>query len=140
MSWKDNTAMSWNDGSGWVKVSDHSRAELEVGFNRIGTDTRMVDGTLRRYSVAKKRTWTLSWDNLPSRNTAGGLQTVDGGMDGEDLEDFYDDNDAPFQMQLRKGDGTAETFTVMITDFSKSIVKRGQKTDLWNLSITLEEV
>jgi hypothetical protein len=28
----------------------------------------------------------------------------------------------------------------MIADFSKTIVKRGSGIDLWNLSITLEEV
>jgi hypothetical protein len=50
-------------------------------------------------------------------------------------------------MKLRKGsdeakaanDGTLETVLVMVSDFSKTIEKRGV-VDLWTLSITLEEV
>jgi hypothetical protein len=96
---------------------------------------------LRRYSVAKKRTWTCSWDNLPSTNSKGvtSFTTADGGWAGEDMEDFHNRTDGSFQMQLRRGDTTVTTVTVMISDFSKEVLKRGV-VDLWNLDITLEEV
>jgi len=39
-------------------------------------------------------------------------------------------------MQLRTGDGTIEVVTVMISDFSKEVTKRGPGIDLWSLSVT----
>lgn len=139
ISWKDNTIMLWDTGSGEQKVSDHGRSSLDVSYQRLGTDQRMIDGLMRRHSTAKKRTWTVSWENLPARTTAGGFNTVDDGMDGETLEEFYYDNDGVFTMILRDGAGNRTNHNVLITDFSKTVVKRGNLNDLWNLSITLEE-
>ena len=153
MSWIDNAAMFWStNGTTWNKVTDHNRGPIDVDFERIETKTRMVDGTMRRYSVAKKRTFSTSWAMLPSKKNATyggktGLTTVDGGWAGEDIESFHNTNDGVFYMKLRKGsdeakaanDGTIEVVTVMISDFSKSIEKRGV-VDLWSLNITLEEV
>lgn len=140
MAWKDNAIMFWHDGTGFKKITDHNRSPLSVSVERIETKQRMADSTMRRYVVAKKRTWSADWSNIPSTNSkAGGLSTVDGGWAGEDIEKFHNTTDGAFQMQLRRGDGTVETVTVMIIDFSKEIVKRGT-VDLWDLSITLEEV
>lgn len=153
MSWQANAIMYWStDNINWNKVTDHNRQPLDISYERFGTDQRMVDATLRRYSVAKKRTFTVSWDMLPSKVTPSyggksGLGTVDGGWAGEDIETFYYANDGRFYMKLRKGideakasnDGTIETVQVMITEFSKTVVKRGI-VDFWQLDITLEEV
>ena len=155
MAWTDNAIMFWStDGVTWNKITDHGRAPLDVSVERIEKKSRMVNGTLRRYSVNKKRTLSASWTNIPSKknsvhNGRTGLTTVDGGWAGEDIEDFHDSvaGDGAFWMKLRKGsdefkaanDGTLEQFKVMISDFSKSVEKRGV-VDLWNLSITLEEV
>ena len=141
MSWTANALMFWDDGGTWRKITDHNRSPLTVGVERIEKKDRMVDGTLRRYTVAKKRTWSCSWDMLPSTNTGGAstLTTADGGWAGEDIENFHNSHNDAFSMQLRDGKGTIETVTVMISDFSKEIQKRGQ-VDFWNLSITLEEV
>lgn len=141
MTWSDNTAMFWYDGTSFQKITDHNRQPLSVSVERIEKKSRMVGGTLRRYTAAKKRTWSASWEMLPSKNgVSGSMSTVDGGWAGIDIEAFHNSENDSFQMQLRKGDGTVETVTVMITDFSKEIVKRGPGIDFWNLSITLEEV
>lgn len=143
MVWTANTVMFWNDGTTFQKITDHNRSALTVGFDRIENSNRMWDGTMRRYTIAKKRTWSTSWDNLPSTNTKvaqGGMSTVDGGWSGSQMESFYYATDGAFQMQLRSGDGTIETVTVMITEFQKEVVKRGPRVDYWNLSITLVEV
>lgn len=154
MGWIDNAIMYWSkdNGATWNKITDHNRAPLTIAFERIGNSNRMVDGTMRRYSVVKKRSFTLSWSMLPSKSSGSyngrtGLGTVDGGWAGEDIENFYNTTDGAFLVKLRKGtdeakaisDGTLEVVTVMITDFSKVIEKRGV-TDLWTLDITLEEV
>lgn len=140
MVWTTNTIMYWHDGSVFQKVTDHNRSPLSWDVERIERKQRMVDGTLRRHTVAKKRTWSCSWEMLPNTNAGTGLHTADGGMAGEDIEAFHNSKDAEFQMQLREGDGTILTVTVMISEFSKEVTKRGPNTDLWSLSITLEEV
>lgn len=151
MAWKDNSIMFWHDGAVFQKVTDHNRSELSVSIERIERMQRMADGTLRRYVVAKKRTWSCSWDNLPSRRNGTlsgktGLNTVDGGWAGEDIENFHNITDGSFKMKIRGGDDvdktasdvTLEEVTVMITSFSKDIVKRGV-IDLWNVDIELQE-
>lgn len=151
--WKSNAMMWWStNNTTWNKITDHNRSPLDISFERIERSNRMANGTLRRYSVAKKRTLSCSWEMLPAKttNTFGGrtgLGTADGGWAGEDIENFYNTVDGAFWVKLRKGiddgkattDGTIEVVKVMFTDFSKSVVKRGV-VDFWSLDVTLEEV
>jgi hypothetical protein len=153
MSWQANAIAYWStDQTTWNKITDHNRGPLDITVERLGNTNRMVDGTMRRHSIAKKRTFAFSWDMLPSKITQSyggktGLGTVDGGWAGENIESFHNSTDGMFYMKLRKGvdeakaanDGTLEVVQVMITDFSKTIVKRGI-VDFWSLNITLEEV
>lgn len=145
MSWKDNPIMEWWDDRlpvpAWVKISDHNRSPLNIDTERIENKSRMADGTLRRYVVAKKRTFSCSWDNLPSKPT----QMLANGQAGDWMEQFHEDHDGEFLIRLREGsDQGSETgieeVLVMISDFSKEVVKRSTAADLWTLSITLEEV
>ena len=132
----DNVIMLWSG----TKVSDHNRAALSVTVERIENLVRMANGRLRRTIVAKKRTWTTSWDNIPSNNNVDGSGTVDGGMSGEEMRTFHDATDGAFDMTLRSGNGDTEVVTVMITDFSWDVNKRGPRVDLWTVNVTLEEV
>ena len=82
--------------------------------------------------------------------------TVDGGAGGVELLDWYDNHKGPFWMFLSydnyKNFGTddsaflhltaySEIMQVYIVDFSYDVIKRGRAThDLWNVSVTLEEV
>lgn len=152
MSWQENAIMYWLDGATWKKISDHNRQPLDISVERIESSSRMVNGTMRRQSIAKKRTFDISWEMFPSKinpSYAGktGMGTVDGGLAGEDIEAFHNATDGAFKIRLRKGIDEAkaitandiEEYTVMITDFSKSVEKRGV-VDFWSLNITLEEV
>lgn len=158
MSWKDNSLIFFVINGETMKVSDHNRSPLSEDIERIENKQRMVDGTLRRYSIVKKRTWSCSWDLLPSVNVDGGLKTADGGIGGVEMENIAHNINNPFRLILRKGAArgvnvpqvaesalpyTDENFyivNVMISDFSKEIIKRGPKSDLWNVNLTLEEV
>lgn len=140
ISWKDNSIMYWHDGAGFKQVTDHNRGALGVETERIGNSTRMANGALRRYTIAKKRTWSLTWEMLPARRASGAVNTVDGGMCGEDLENFYNTIDDAFDIKIRSGDGNEEIATAMITEFSKDVTKRSAYNDFWTLNITLEEV
>jgi hypothetical protein len=154
MAWTSNAIMFWSSDNGttWNKISDHNREPLAISWERIERKNRMADGTLRRYTVAKKRSFSTSWTMLPSKRNSSyngkvGMTTVDDGWSGEEMESFYNTIDGRFLMKIRKGideakaitDGTIEVVPVMITDFSKDIEKRGV-VDLWTINLTLEEV
>jgi hypothetical protein len=114
---------------------------------------------LRRYTVSKKRNWSTSWTTLPSTNeAAGGMKTVDGGWSGKQMENYYHEQDGAFLMILRNGSARGKTppvitnnfvfpyededfyiARVMFADFTKDVVRRGAS-DLWEVSVTLEEV
>lgn len=151
-NWKVNPIMTWNG----TKVTDHGRSPLSMSTERIGTDKRMANGTLRRHHVIGKRSWSCSWENLPSRNdVVGSFKTADGQLAGGGIEDFYNTQNGEFTLVLRNGsaiDLTAPSPStlpyedddfivckVMITEYSRETIKRGN-VDLWNISITLEEV
>lgn len=150
--WTTNTIMLWNG----QKVTDHGRGPLSMPMERIGTDKRMANGTLRRYLVANKRTWSTTWENIPSTNTVSdGYKTADGGMAGEDIEEFHKTTPGAFRLVLKRGSAMDKVVPtpgsvpyedddfiicdVMITEYSRETTKRGA-VDFWNISITLEEV
>jgi hypothetical protein len=82
--------------------------------------------------------------------------TTDGGAGGVEILDWYNSHPGPFWMYLAYDkysnfgdDNTAfgnlnkynEIIQVYFSDFSYSVVKRGGNNfDLWNISVTLEEV
>lgn len=150
MGWQENPIMEWLDPrpdsptfGDWVKISDHGREPLAIAIERIENKQRMADGTLRRYVVAKKRTFSTAWSNFPSVAT----DFLANGQPGEWMEQFHNEVNGEFKMRLRAGSdrGTAtasltEEYMVMITDFSKDIEKRGLQFDMWSMDITLEEV
>lgn len=156
MPWKTNPIMEWQDGATWVKVTDHGRSPLNIGVERFENKQRMADASLRKFTVAKKRNFSCSWQNLPNVATSF---LANGSTHGEWLEDFYNRTDGTFKMRLRAGADenialataltrtggdpllvdNAREFTVMFSDWSKEVARRGKGFDLWNVDITLEE-
>jgi hypothetical protein len=117
------------------KLSEHNRSEVSVEVERIGTDKRMANGSMRRYVVADKRTFSMSWNNLPHTSA----YTVDGFWGGKEIETFYNKNVGSFPLRVTYGDGTWDVINVMITDFKKTITKRGLY-DFWNVDLEMQEV
>lgn len=146
MSWQANPIMEWSfdGGTTWTKVTDHGRSPLDISIERVESKQRMADGRLRRYVVAKKRTFSCSWENLPDKATP----FLANGQPGDWIENVHDTVDGSFHMRLRAGSDRDTTLTglnglvveVMITDFSKEVVKRGRDFDLVNMDISLEEI
>jgi hypothetical protein len=64
---------------------------------------------------------------------------VDGKWAGDAIESFYATTKGAFTLEIHNIDGVVDTYTVMFSDFSKEIVKRGTQ-DFWNISVTMEEV
>lgn len=99
------------------------------------------------------------YTNMGIPGASDSQYTTDGGAGGVELLDWYNDHQGPFWVFLAydnykeygqefPGQGDTnnlvrynEVVEMFITDFSYSVIKRGASThDLWNISITLEEV
>lgn len=127
------------------KVTEHNRSQFDMTPNRIETTKRMANGTLRKYYIADKHTFSLSWDMLPSYRTL----TVDGAWGAEDLRSFYHSTEGQGSFRIRVNiakDGSNqessgyEEYTVVFSGTPTfTVVKRGIQPH-WNVSITLEEV
>jgi hypothetical protein len=65
---------------------------------------------------------------------------VANGNGGAAIEAFYNAIKGEFQMNLVHSDiNLDETVTVVFTDYSREIAKRGSY-DMWNVSVQVEEV
>jgi hypothetical protein len=128
----------------WRNISEHNRSEFNADNMRIEQSQRMSNGTLRKFFVADKKKFNVSWSMLPSYRTL----TVDGYWGAEDLREFYasDEGRGTFKIRInfaKNGVSQASTgyeeYTVSITDCSFSVVKRGLQAH-WNVSLSMEEV
>lgn len=152
--WTSNAGMLW---AGQV-ITDHNRAEINLSTEKIGSDKRMVDGTLRRHFIKNIRTWQTSWDSIPADVNANAIPIANGGISGRAMETFYLNTPGAFRLVLKNGnaiglstpnpaesalpykDANFYIVNVMFTEFSVDIKKRGPYTDLWNVNVTLQEV
>lgn len=141
---KDPLASPAVNTLGWRPVTEHNRSELGVDSMRIEQTQRMSNGTLRKFHIADKKRFSVSWSMLPTYRSL----TVDGYWGAEDLRTFYasDEGKGTFRIRINFAkDGTNqsssgyEEYTVSFTDCSFAVVKRGVQAH-WNVSMTMEEV
>ena len=141
-------------GSDFLIISDHGRKDMNFGIQRIEKRERMINGRMRSWHIADKRTLNVSWDMLPSRSfglypsfDTNGISalpvdeqyTADGGAGGMELFDWYQIHTSPFYVLLSydkfnprstseserlKLDRYPEVIEMYITDFSYNVVKR----------------
>lgn len=153
----------------FLVLSDHNRSEMDFTSKRIEQRQRTINGRMRSYHIADKLEMTVSWNNLPSRSHDASPQfsyqnsrsdanayTVDSGAGGSELLDWYENHKGSFWMFLgydkyKNFEGTENPYNhltqynqvieVYFSNFSYSVVRRGQNNhDLWNVSVSLEEV
>ena len=106
-----------NEIGNFIILSDHNREPIDFSLQRIETRERMVNGRMRSYHIADKKTISTSWTMLPSRayptlpnfdaNTGAvsealkGLEyTADGGAGGVELLDWYKNQTGSFWVFL----------------------------------------
>lgn len=124
--------MKWNG----KEVSDHNRGPLSVTYEKFIIDHRLIDGGLRRLSLGKdKRTFKVEWKALFNDD-----HTVDGFMGYDSIKEFYESTPGDFDLTITNGDGETETIKVMFQDMSYVVTKRGQRTDLYDVSVVMLEV
>ena len=128
----------------WNKVTEHNRSPLEINIERIESITRTSNGTLGKNHIADKRSFSVSWEMLPSYRDL----TVDGGWGAEDLRQFYlsDDGKKTFNIRINlaktgsdQSSSGYESYTVSFSNCSFSVLKRGLQPH-WSVSLTMDEV
>ena len=128
----------------WNKVTEHNRSPLEINVERIESITRTSNGTLRKNHIADKRSFSVSWEMLPSYRDL----TVDGGWGAEDLRQFYlsDDGKKTFNIRINlaktgsdQSSSGYESYTVSFSNCSFGVLKRGLQPH-WSVSLTMDEV
>lgn len=131
------------------RVSEHNRSEFTETTLRIEQNQRMANGLLRKYYVASKKQWSLSWTMLPSYRN----ETVDGGWGAEDLKTFYESEagSGTFQIKINTShnpsnmedssfwESSANTYDVVFTSCDFTVVKRGLQ-PYWNVKLSMEQV
>jgi hypothetical protein len=137
------------------EFTEHNRSSLPIGYEPIENVQRTANGTMRKFVVAKKRNFQVSWTMLPSRKNL----TIDNKYGAEGIRDFYNTycfDPITIEVRTHRGSNlsissddnsttmTAETVNVFITAFSYDVVKRlndsGGGFDYVNVSIGFTEI
>jgi hypothetical protein len=131
--------------SQWNKLTEHNRSSFTMDNNRIEQVQRTSNGTLRKFFIADKKTFSVSWDMLPSYRNL----TVDGAWGAEDIRTFYDTvlGQGVFKIKINLAESTSagvvtnktKEYDVAFQSCSFTVLKRGLQPH-WSVSITLEEV
>ena len=156
------------EGSDFIICTDHNRGEISMSQQRIENRLRTVNGTMRSYHTADKINLSVSWSNLPSRSYSSDAQfndsgkyvgtgteyTADGGAGGVEMLEWYENHPGPFYVFLSYDKYTnfdtdryrhlgqySQVLHMYFSSFDYNIQKRGATNhDLWNVTMTLEEV
>jgi len=151
---EDGRENKWDLGTPYLYLSDNNRSDLAVSFERIEHRQRMVDGTMRSYHIADKKTYSTSWKKLPSRNNyvteydVFSYKTGIGG--GQQILDWYNSHPGNFWVLFVYDissdtdkdniEYNVEPVNVFFESFSYNVVTRGTDSDLWDINLSLVEV
>lgn len=128
----------------WIKLTEHNRSEISMSVERIEQTQRMANGSLRKFFVADKKQFSVSWNMLPGTR----VYTVDNQWGALDLIEFYNSSEGQSTFDIRLNfakSGTSqessgyEQYTVSCTSFNATLIKRGE-VPFYNVSMTMEQV
>ena len=157
------------DGT-WYSLTDDNRQPIKIAYEVIEKTSRMADGTLRRYVIARKHKISASWQNVWSKS----LMSSDQGKAGAWIKSFYEANVfIPVNIRLTvasmntqnisttsgfvpgvNGYETPDTYipsltantsgnmvyNVFMTSFDYEVVKRNKDFDSVNINIEFTEI
>ena len=128
----------------WIRLSEHNRSEIGISIQRIEQSQRMANGSLRKFFVADKKQFSVSWNMLPGSR----IYTVDNEWGALDLIEFYNSSEGQSTFDIRLNfakTGTNqessgyEPYTVSCTSFNATLVRRGE-IPFYNISMSMEQV
>lgn len=140
----------------WQKLTDHNRSPIQISPELIESQSRMANGKMRKYVIAQKNKISVSWKYVPSKQS----ETADGFFSASWLESFYKSNAGlPIYLKVISSEldpdpafgalpsGTfataqtgSKTYSVFMTDFSKTIINRTRLSDYVDMSIEFTEI
>lgn len=149
----------------WQRLTDHNRQPIKVSSELIESESRMANGKMRKYVIAKKNKISVSWSYVPSKTS----ECVDGFSGAAWLESFYQSNygipiyikvvaselasdsatgslpsgtftTAQTKTNYASSETGSKTYPVYITDFSKTIINRTQISDYVDMNIEFTEI
>jgi hypothetical protein len=140
----------------WQKLTDHNREPIQISPELIESQSRMANGKMRKYVIAQKNTFSVSWKYVPSKQA----EAVDGFFSAAWLESFYKSNAGlPIYLKVVSSEldpdpsfgalpagtfATAQTgfktYNVYMTNFSKTIINRTKLSDYVDMSIEFTEI
>lgn len=145
------------DGATWYKITDHNRQAIDITPELIEAASRMANGKMRKYVIAKKNKFSTSWSYLPTKTS----ETVDGNYGAAWLEAFYKANagvplylkitsseidpapstgQVPVDFNFKSATTGYKLYSVFITSFSNKIIHRTTKCDYVEMSIEFTEI
>lgn len=155
------------NNSTWYKLTDHNRQPIQIDIELIENQSRMADGSLRKYIVAKKHKVSTSWNFLPTKTA----ETADGNYGAAWIESFYnanagipiyvkivesklntdpaagsvpDESGDNFKTSATEASVTNATgyvvYNAFITSFSKTVSKRSKISDYVDIDIEFTEI
>lgn len=145
------------NGSTWYKLTDHNRQPIQIDVELIENESRMANGAMRKYVVAKKHKISTSWTFVPTKTD----ETADGNYGAAWLESFYNANAGlpiyvklvesalssdptigqyPDEFKFQSSFYGSKIYSVFITNFSKNITKRTTISDYVDINIEFTEI
>lgn len=138
----------------YLYLTDDNRSDLQISIDRIEYKKRMINGRMRSYHVADKKTFSVSWKDLPSSkleiSEVRYSQSLTNWAAGKEMLTWHKDYSNSFYLNLVYDTPEAdsltpiqyklETYNVFFEDFSYIVTTRARTHDLWNVSMTLVEV
>lgn len=120
-------------------LTEHNRTPVQMPRIPVKTDKRLANGSLRRYFVIDKLSWSFSWERVPALDT----YTVDGKAGRNKIRNIYEENiGIEVPLIIRETDASnaqiTKNYTVFIDTFQDEIDKRFTY-ETWNVSMTLIE-
>jgi hypothetical protein len=142
------------NGQKFYYLTDDSRSEVRVTIERIEYKKRMINGRMRAYHVADKKSFGINWTDLPTSKTIISEYKTSSGRANiaaaKELLEWYEDHTGSFYLSLVYDNTQSasavplkyrmETYNVFFDDFSYVIKNRGPTHDMWDVSINLVEV
>jgi hypothetical protein len=145
------------NGSTWYKLTDHNRGEISITPELIQNESRMANGTLKKYVIAQKDRIGTAWSYVPSKTS----ECVDGNKGAAWLESFYKANvgipikvkiivseiatdptrgNAPDDFYFKTAQEGSKVYDVYISNFSKRVINRTKLSDYVSMDIEFTEI
>jgi hypothetical protein len=145
------------NGSTWYKLTDHNRGEISITPELIQNESRMANGTLKKYVIAQKDTIGTTWSYVPSKTS----ECVDGNKGAAWLESFYKANvgipikvkiivseiatdptrgNPPDDFYFKTAQEGSKVYDVYISNFSKRVINRTKLSDYVSMDIEFTEI